>query len=88
MKVNAIKCKKCNSIVFSRARHDMRFCPCATVAIDGGRDYCKVSFRKMSDYTSMKIDVNLTEKELHDDWNLSKDKFGIINAKKTRRKTT
>lgn len=39
----AIKCRKCESIIYSLHRHDMRYCACKAVAIDGGRIYTKIS---------------------------------------------
>lgn len=42
MIVDALKCLKCNDVIWSRHRHDMRWCSCKTVAIDGGRDYTKI----------------------------------------------
>lgn len=42
-KVNAILCKKCNRILFSRNRHDFNVCEiCKTTFIDGGFDYIRV----------------------------------------------
>lgn len=36
-----IKCKKCGDIIQSKHRHDMVWCKCHSVAIDGGDDYCR-----------------------------------------------
>ena len=41
--VFGIRCKKCGDAIYSHHRHDMRFCRCGAVAIDGGRDYIKLS---------------------------------------------
>jgi len=38
---NAIKCKKCHVIIESFHRHDFKWCPCHSVAVDGGHDYLK-----------------------------------------------
>ena len=38
-----IKCKRCGDIIWSSDRHDMVWCRCHSVAIDGGDDYCKIS---------------------------------------------
>ena len=46
MKVNAIKCPKCGDTIYSRSRHDMHWCSCQNVAIDGGSDYVKLSFKE------------------------------------------
>jgi len=44
MKINAIQCKKCLDIIYSRNQHDYRKCSCLDdyVAIDGGNEYCKI----------------------------------------------
>jgi hypothetical protein len=42
MKVNAIRCKNCNTIIYSRAEHDFHWCPCGRCAVDGGFDYFKI----------------------------------------------
>ena len=34
-----IKCKKCGDIIQSKHRHDMVWCSCHSVAVDGGTDY-------------------------------------------------
>ena len=39
----AIKCKRCGDIIWSGGRHDMVWCSCHSVAIDGGDDYCKIT---------------------------------------------
>ena len=36
-----IKCKKCGDLIQSKHRHDMVWCKCHSVAIDGGDDYCR-----------------------------------------------
>lgn len=41
IKVNAIKCNKCNDIVVSTYRHDFKWCKCGAVAVDGGKDYLR-----------------------------------------------
>ena len=45
-----IKCKHCLSVLESKHRHDMKWCKCGTIAIDGGNDYTKITFNKQSDY--------------------------------------
>lgn len=37
-----IKCLQCGDVIASVHRHDMRWCHCGAVAIDGGRDYLRV----------------------------------------------
>jgi len=77
MKINAIKCLSCGDIIYSRARHDMRWCSCKMIAIDGGFDYHKVSFTDALP-KSVEIEVDVTKNELFRDWNRSSDKFGLI----------
>lgn len=40
--VNAIQCQKCKQIIWSTHQHDMRWCDCGTVAIDGGQAYSRI----------------------------------------------
>ena len=39
--VNQVQCKRCGSIIVSEHRHDLKWCECRGVAVDGGRDYLK-----------------------------------------------
>ena len=41
IKVNRIRCKLCGDVVISDNRHDMRWCRCGAVAVDGGTAYLK-----------------------------------------------
>lgn len=41
VKVNKIRCKKCNEVIESVHRHDFRYCQCRSVAVDGGLDYLR-----------------------------------------------
>lgn len=38
---NAVQCLACDHTVESTHRHDMRWCPCKNVAVDGGRSYLR-----------------------------------------------
>jgi len=80
MIINGIKCLSCGDVVYSRARHDMRGCSCGDVAIDGGFDYKKVSYRK-SCPESIQLDVDVTKDELYHDWNNNVNNFGLIKFK-------
>jgi len=81
MKVAAIKCESCGDTIYSRTRHDMRYCSCGSVAIDGGRDYTKVSFKTEIPPKTFEIEIDATEKQLYDDWNNRENKFGRISTK-------
>ncbi len=85
MIVTGIKCDNCGDTVYSRTRHDFRWCSCESCAIDGGqRDYFKVTGNP-GEYKFVEIEVpNVTLQDLYDDWNNSKDKYGIIKGKKLK----
>lgn len=38
---NIIKCKKCGDIIESKNIHDMKWCKCGAIGIDGGKDYLR-----------------------------------------------
>lgn len=46
---NAIKCKKCGDVIESTSVHDFQFCSCGSVAVDGGHDYLRRSFKNSQD---------------------------------------
>ena len=81
MYVEAVKCLKCKTIVFSRARHDFRSCKCGEVSIDGGFDYCKLSHKTDARMEFFLLGVSATPQALYDDWNKSQDKFGLLDSK-------
>lgn len=55
--VQGIRCTHCGDRIWSRHRHDFRWCSCGTVAVDGGRSYLKVSFNSTSDFEYVTIEV-------------------------------
>ena len=79
MIIHSVKCKACNSIIFSRVRHDFRICSCGLTGVDGGQvDYTKVLFDGKAGYKNVTIDLNVTLKQLYEDWNNKTDQFGLI----------
>lgn len=75
----SITCPLCNTTIFSRARHDFRFCTCKKYAVDGGFDYFKMCFPSNVEPAKVKkIRVYATRQELYYDWNHRHDKFGLI----------
>lgn len=52
---NKIECKKCHSIIESLHRHDYKSCKCGRVAVDGGREYLRRSFKKDSDFIELSV---------------------------------
>jgi len=84
LEVGAIQCPTCLDIVFSRAHHDMCFCTCGSVAIDGGREYSQITFHAEKPL-SLKIIVPFTAKELYDDWNTQRNELGVIRIQEFAR---
>jgi hypothetical protein len=83
MLIKGIKCVKCMDVLYSRARHDMRFCSCGSAAIDGGFDYIKVTgepeFIEDCEVNVLDgADKNEVVKTLYDDWKNKTDKFGRL----------
>lgn len=81
MKVNAIKCKNCNTIIYSRATHDFHWCPCGKCAVDGGLDYFKIAGNRedweVIDFSVLDdIPVGEAKNILYNDWNFNENKFG------------
>ena len=88
MKIHGIKCKKCSSVIFSRACHDFRTCFCGLTGVDGGQadDYVRVLFDREIGYKNVTIDLNVTLKQLYEDWNNKTDQFGLIVSPRDSRK--
>lgn len=42
--VNRIRCKKCDDIIESKHTHDMVWCECNSVAVDGGNEYQRLTW--------------------------------------------
>lgn len=54
IKRNAIRCNHCGDVIESTSVHDFKFCSCETVAVDGGHDYLKRSFKfSPNDFTDL-----------------------------------
>lgn len=81
--ISAVQCPHCKDIIFSRARHDFRSCTCEKTSIDGGRSYLKLGFSASDNLPEIiRIElIGVTEKDLVDDWNYRKDRFGLIPMK-------
>jgi len=78
MKIQAITCPYCKDTIFSRARYDMRWCSCKKIFIDGGFDYLRYGGKEINKIKIKEIKLNVTKKDLYNDWNKSIDKFGRI----------
>ena len=78
MKVYTVKCPKCGDRIYSRARHDFRYCSCNYLFVDGGFEYTRIGAESLDNIDAKEIDIDVTEKELYDDWNKNINKYGII----------
>lgn len=81
--IPASVCTKCGYAVFSRANHDFRWCPCQSIAVDGGFS----SYGGRGVFTDeppgvLDIPLNLTRRQLYDDWNTKTDQFGLVKLTK------
>ena len=38
---NRIRCKHCGDVIESETVHDLKYCSCGTVFVDGGHDYLR-----------------------------------------------
>jgi hypothetical protein len=47
--LNGAKCLKCGDVIYSRNRHDFKYCQCKAIAVDGGLDY----IRRLGESTDM-----------------------------------
>jgi len=52
-----VRCVHCKDEIYSCNRHDYRTCKCGKVSIDGGADYVKLCFEKITDYESIERDA-------------------------------
>jgi hypothetical protein len=91
MTVYAIQCPSCHDTIYSRARHDCHPCSCGAVSIDGGLAYTRVLWdeKKLGGSGLPPIDrvvIGATPKQLWEDWNSGKDKFGWIKEAKIKAK--
>lgn len=49
--INACTCNKCGDYIRSKNKHDMVWCSCKNVAVDGGSWYAKRNFVEADSYT-------------------------------------
>lgn len=78
MKISALKCSKCEDVIYSRALRDFRSCSCGALSVDGGFDYLKVSCDPKIPYSNIEIFVNADRNQLYKDWKNMTDEYGLI----------
>jgi len=76
--VNAVECKECNTIIFSRTKSDLRECDCGRVMVSGGQEHFKYDVYTNPQYEIKKINIKASLKELYEDWYNMDDEFGLI----------
>lgn len=49
--INKVRCKKCDDIIESTYTHNMVWCKCGSIAVDGGSEYQRLTWTdgKMDD---------------------------------------
>ena len=82
MTLTAVRCAQCTDIIFSRAIHDYRKCGCGKTYVWGGLKDLHHSWRTAKPPITIKIEVDISTRQLYDDWNHRIDKYGLLS--KTR----
>jgi hypothetical protein len=76
-KVIAWRCTSCGDLVFSRTRHDLRFCSCKKTGVDGGLD--ERDLRLLGDgHKRVEMYIEQTKEELYQDWSSGRNEYGLI----------
>lgn len=50
---NLAKCLMCGGVIESKHRHDYVTCACGNIAVDGGKDYLRRSFKHHGMYEEL-----------------------------------
>ena len=80
MLVNAVECKECKMIVFSRASEDVRHCACGRVVVMGGHRHFKYDVYTEPAHEVKKINIQASAEELFNDWKDMRDEYGLMSA--------
>jgi len=82
IKVEVYQCPKCKQWIYSRARHDYKTCECKTLAVDGSSTHNNILVaQRIIGIINPKRKIqkiNVTIKELYDDWNNKNNKYGVL----------
>lgn len=65
---NRARCKKCGDIIESRFTHEMIWCSCGSIAVDGGKQYLRqtaVDFNYFEDLSICLFDMDNQEDRKH-----------------------
>ena len=83
---DAVVCPVCGETIYSRANHDFHYCHCGATAVDGGFEYLRYMSKNLDDVKVVKVKIEASLKDLYDDWNKNKNKFGWIAPEKKKKK--
>lgn len=86
MIVSGVKCYKCGDFIYSRTLHDLHYCSCGTLFVDGGFERIRYGADEINLVPFLSTEVNATKKQLFDDWNENKDVFGLIKENEFKEK--
>ena len=89
MKIQAVKCYNCGTIIFSRCEHDIQTCCCFNlnrdkrgkyISINGGLDDPRVKGENGSLFKRVEVEIrDISRSELYRDWNLNINVYGKIS---------
>jgi len=85
IEVSGVHCPLCGDIIYSRTRHDFRYCGCGNCHVDGGIDYLKFGWTPGEENKPTIVELTLDDadvKTLYYDWYREENKYGIIKGKK------
>jgi len=81
MKVEVYQCNKCKQWIYSRARHDMKYCKCGLLGVDGGHmsdENVWVAERLTNHLLDKKVvTIEANNLILYNDWNESENEWGV-----------
>ena len=58
---NAVGCLICGDVIESETTHDMVWCSCGNIAVDGGKDYFKISCKNFGFGKPTFVDLSQVE---------------------------
>jgi len=85
----AVRCPSCLIAIFSRDRHDFRWCECKTTFVDGGMDYLRFGVEspfKLEDVEILKIEVSEEDLEKQKKTLAQKEDQGTRRRPRKRKK--
>ena len=87
MLINAVECKECGDIVYSRTEDDLRKCSCGRVEVTGGHAFFKHYAVPQTEYEVKKINLKVTLEQLYEDWDIMGEKFGLISCEESKQES-